>query len=178
MLSMRVKALGPWSQWEQSLVEIELPGGDVVLRPLVSASSAADDAASTAAERDAEDVPAARAILPPRCWIVAAGDPYPEQLDATENLRRLALLDVELARRGIVAHPALGRSEDHAAAEASRALVATDRATVLDIAARFGQLAVFEIDERIACVATDDGEVVTLRSFTVAWRSARKSVHH
>jgi len=151
---------GPWDDWARSLVEIDLPTAGVLLRPI-----AADDPGEPG-----DDDSRLRGLLPSHCWIITACDPHPERLSAEENLARTADLDLELVRRGIAAHPALGRAEDHSVSEVSRALVGTDRGSVLAVAAAFGQLAVFEVADRIDCIEVATARVRSSHRFAIGRR--------
>jgi len=98
-------------------------------------------------------------------WVLTAGDPYPLELDAEENAARTARLRDELEALGARCDPALGRSPDGSTSERSLAVRGTDRATVLAAAARYGQLAVYELTDRIHCVDVASGAVVTACGF-------------
>jgi hypothetical protein len=156
----------PWPQYASAVVEVILEGRHVVLAPLVTADrtegpggQGSDPAAS------ARPLPA---VWGPPIWVLTAGDPYPVELTAEENAERERVLIAELDEAGISHDPALGRSPDGSTSEISRALRGIDRVQALAIAERHGQLAVFEIDDRIRCVDVASGEVVTARAFTIA----------
>jgi hypothetical protein len=88
-------------------------------------------------------------------------------LSPEENAARLERLCAELDAEGISHDPALGRSPDGSTSEVSRALRGINRDLARRIAARHGQLAVYEIDALIRCVDVASGAVVTARAFSV-----------
>jgi hypothetical protein len=145
----------PWPRYSEAIVELVLDGRHLVLTPH-------DGEVDT--QRDAED--ALTAFVPP-VWVLTAGDPYPAELSAADNAARLQRLCDELDAEGLVHDPALGRSHDGTASEISRAIRGADRASVLAMAARHGQLAVYEIAARIGCVDVASGTVVTSRGYTL-----------
>lgn len=146
--------VAPWPQYAEAIVELILDGRHLVLTP--------DD---PAAQDDACDELAGSATP---IWVLTAGDPYPAELGAVENAARLQRLCDELDALGLQHHPALGRSRDGAASEVSRAVRGAERANVLAIAARHGQLAVYEIAARIDCVDVASSSVVTSRAYVVS----------
>ena len=146
--------VAPWPQYAEAIVELILDGRHLVLTP--------DDAA---AQDDARDALAGSATP---IWVLTAGDPYPAELGAVENTARLQRLCDELDALGLQHHPALGRSRDGAASEVSRAVRGAERASVLAVAARHGQLAVYEIAARIDCVDVASSSVVTSRAYVVS----------
>lgn len=131
---------GPWREYAAAFVEVQLDGRIFTLEPTQVA---------TCSPLPVQPV-----------WIVTAWNPHPNFFSREENDRRARSLEEALDAAGLIHHPAVGRSRDWSAFEHSRAVIGTDRATVLDLAARFDQLAVFEITDRITCVAAD-GEVMT-----------------
>jgi len=156
----------PWPQYAAAVVEIILEGRHVVLTPLAAADrtegpggQGSDPATAT------RPLPAAWG---PPIWVLTAGDPYPVELTAEENAERERILIAELDEADISNDPALGRSPDGSTSEISRALRGIDRAQALAIAERHGQLAVYEIDDRIRCVDVASAEVITARAFTIA----------
>lgn len=144
-------AAEPWPRYAQAVVELLLDGEHLVLTPL-----GADPHA---------DGPTDEAGLGGPVWVLTAGDPYPITLAANENATRNAVLRDDLTVRGIDASPALGRSPDGSTSEVSLAVRGADRATVLELAARHGQLAVYEIEDRIRCVDVASGRVVSESAF-------------
>ena len=142
----------PWPQYAEAVVELIVDGEHLVLTPCGPA----------AAE------PRALAPYGPPLWVLTAGDPYPVELDAEENAARNALLRGGIERLGLRHHPALGRSQDGSTSEVSVALRGTTREVVLDLAARHGQLAVYELDDHIRCVDVASAEVVTTVPFRIA----------
>lgn len=143
----------PWPQYAEAVVELVLDGEHLVLTP----DDAADGRGPTALT--AHGVPV---------WVLTAGDPYPLELDGRENAARNARLSDDLAALGVRLDPALGRAHDGSVSERSIAVRDGDRATVLAAAARYGQLAVYEIDDRIRCIDVASGQVVSERTFRVA----------
>ncbi len=144
--------LAPWPQYAEAIVELILDGRHLVLTP--------DDGAGLGA--------AALGGSATPIWVLTAGDPYPAELGVVENAARLQRLCDELDALGLQHHPALGRSRDGAASEVSRAVRGAERANVLAIAARHGQLAVYEIAARIDCVDVASSSVVTSRAYVVS----------
>ena len=144
--------VAPWPQYAEAIVELILDGHHLVLTP--------DDGAGLGA--------AALAGSATPIWVLTAGDPYPAELGAVENAARLQRLCDELDALGLQHHPALGRSRCGAASEVSRAVRGAERASVLAIAARHGQLAVYEIAARIDCVDVASSSVVTSRGYMVS----------
>lgn len=141
----------PWPQYSQAVVELLLDGEHLVLTPSTVRGCA--DGASVVAE------------LGGPIWVLTAGDPYPLTLTVEENSARNARLHDDLASRGLAAAPALGRSVDGSTSEISVAVRGTERRTVLDLAARHGQLAVYEIEDRIRCIDVASGTVVSAVAF-------------
>lgn len=147
----------PWPQYAQAVVELLIDGEHVVLSPFGGGARNGPRA----------DGGAAVAKLGGPVWVLTAGDPYPVTLAEEENAARNAALREDLAARGIDAAPALGRSPDGSTSEISLAVRGTDRRTVLEVAARHGQLAVYEIENRILCVDVASGHVVSAVDFRV-----------
>lgn len=146
-------AAPPWPQYASAVVELILDGEHLVLTP--------DDGAD----------PSGAASLAPYgtpVWVLTAGDPYPVELDDEQNAARNARLREELDALGVRRDPALGRAPDGSVSERSIAVRCSDRAAVLAAAARHGQLAVYEIDDRIRCVDVESATVVTQRRFRLA----------
>ena len=144
--------LAPWPQYAEAVVELVVDGEHLVLTPC-SPDAAEPDALST---RGAP------------LWVLTAGDPYPLELDAEENAARNAALKGDIEQLGLATHPALGRSPDGSTFEVSLAVRGTSREVVLDLAARHGQLAVYELDDRIRCVDVASASVVTAVPFRLA----------
>ena len=142
----------PWPLYARAVVELILDGEHLVLTPVEAEEGLAHDR---------------RGTLDTTVWVLTAGDPYPVALDATENAARNAGLVAELEAQGLRCDPALGRSSDGSASERSIAVRGGDRAMVLAAADRYGQLAVYEIDDRIRCVDVASGAVVTARAFGI-----------
>jgi len=142
----------PWPQYANAVIELVLDGKHLVLTPLQDAHPG----------EASGPVPWRSPI-----WILTAGDPYPLELSAAENARRMSVLCQELDDAGIEHRPALCRSPDGSTQEPSRALHGVDRAQVCSIAARHDQLAVYEIETRIDCVDVSSGVVVTSLPFNV-----------
>lgn len=148
----------PWPQYAEAVVELILDGRHLVLTPV--------PAPVPAPLSRAEPNRALSRWRPP-IWVLTAGDPYPLELTGAENAAREQVLVAELEAASIQHDPALGRAPDGSTSEVSRALRGIDRARALAIAARHGQLAVYEIDEHIRCVHVASGTVVTTRAFVL-----------
>jgi hypothetical protein len=144
----------PWPQYASAVVELVVDGEHLVLTPC--------------AVEEVEDGRPLAAWGPP-VWVLTAGDPYPAELTVEENAARNAGLRATLEERGLRHDPALGRAPDGSTSELSIAVRGADRGTVLELAAGFGQLAVYEIDERIRCVDVASASTVT----SVAYRLRR-----
>lgn len=108
--------------------------------------------------------------------VLTAGDPYPAELSQAENSARMQSLCAELDASGIEHDPALGRSKDGSTSEISRALRGVTRAQALEIAARFGQLAVYDIDDTIRCVDVASGAVITMHGYELRDAAAGSDV--
>lgn len=147
----------PWPQYAEAIVEISLGAMRLELTPT--------DDPSPAVGQDGTAVTLPPGVLP--LWVLTAGDPYPETLGAPNNAARNARLRSELELAGLTVHDALGRAPDGSTAEVSLAVGGTDRTSVLAHAARHGQLAVYEVDDRIRCVSVDGGHEVTARPYEV-----------
>ncbi len=111
-------------------VDVELPGG-------VLGIPAADEAPL--------------ADLPPElsegAWIITAWNPGSRELGRPDNDARNAALAREIATLGGRCWPAWGRARDGEWAEASWVIVGLSRADALVLGARFGQNAIFWLDE-------------------------------
>ena len=157
--------LEPWPQYATAIVDLLLDGEHLVLTPTADR------------ERPAGDAHVAPAVVPPIApwgppvWVLTAGDPYPDELSCEENARRNATLRAELDAQGFRTDHALGRAPDGSASERSLAVRGAERATVLAAAKRHGQLAVYEIEDRILCVDVASGVPVT----SVAYRLGRSA---
>jgi len=149
----------PWPQYAEAVIELVIDGMHLVLTPVHDPSSDDAHAARTAA------MTVAHHGTP--IWVLTAGDPYPIALSSEENRAREQQLCAELDAEGIRHDPALGRSVDGTVSEVSRAVRGIDRATVLAIAARHGQLAVYEIADEIHCVDVASAVVVTRHLYLV-----------
>lgn len=144
--------LPPWPQYAEAVVELVLGGEHLVLMPCALDVAEPDALSSRGAP----------------LWVLTAGDPYPVELDAEENAARNAVLKGDIERLGLAHHPALGRSPDGSTSEVSVAVRGTTREVVLGLAERHGQLAVYELDDRIRCVDVASGGVVTAVPFRLA----------
>jgi len=146
----------PWRSYAAAFVEVWLDERLYVLEPIEEAVPSAATPGET---------------LPVRpVWIITAWNPHPNFFDREENERRGRALAAALDAEGVVHHSAVGRSPDWSAFEHSRAAIGTDRTMVLELAQRFEQLAVFEITDRIDCVAAD-GVVMTSRPYRLTERA-------
>jgi len=150
----------PWPQYAEAVIELVIDDEHLVLTP--RPADGPDGGAG------AEGDPAPLASWGPPVWVLTAGDPYPATLGAAENAARNAALRAELATLGLRHDPALGRAPDGSTFEVSVGVRGADRAEVLALAARHGQLAVYEIDDRIRCIDVATASVVT----SVAYRLA------
>jgi hypothetical protein len=152
----------PWPAYAAAFVEILTPVGRLEIRPLQQKGfllTAPDPWIALASSLGVGP----EAFV----WIVTAADPHPLELDATENELRAAALEAELDARGLQHLEALARSPDGRSREVSRAILGTTRVEVLEVAAGFDQLAVFEIGRELACVETATGEVITSHPYEV-----------
>lgn len=155
----------PWPQYAQAVVELVIDGEHLVLTPC-----AETDAAPGAAPDAMPGPTPAESLAPwgPPVWVLTAGDPYPTELTVEENAARNDVLRTELDALGLRHDPALGRAPDGSTFEVSVAVRGSDRASVVALAARHGQLAVYELDDRIRCVDVTSGSVVTSVSYRLA----------
>ena len=156
--------VAPWPQYAEAIVELILDGHHLVLTP----DDGAGLGAATLGDAARDDACDALGGSATPIWVLTAGDPYPAELGAVENAARLQRLCDELDALGLQHHPALGRSRDGAASEVSRAVRGAERENVLAVAARHGQLAVYEIAARIDCVDVASSSVVTSRGYMVS----------
>jgi len=149
--------LDPWPQYAAAVIELLIDGRHLVLTPTDhgDATGRQDEA------RGAASPTGPLTAFGPPIWILTAGDPYPVELEASENAARLARLCDELDAAGLRHDPALGRSQDGAVSEVSRAVRGTDRSSILALAGRHGQLAVYELTDRIDCVDVGSAHAVT-----------------
>jgi hypothetical protein len=147
----------PWPQYAEAVIEIVIDGEHLVLTPCADAHPGPSTALGPLGPWG------------PPVWVLTAGDPYPVELTEAENAARNDVLRAELDELGLRHDPALGRSPDGSTSEVSVAVRGSDRRSVLAIAARHGQLAVYEVDDRISCVDVASASVVT----SVAYRSER-----
>lgn len=154
---------GPWREYAAAFVELILDGRLLTLEPGEPTSSTAPESGAATAVATHETLP----VQP--VWIITAWNPHPHLFSREENERRGNALESALTAAGLVHLPAVGRSPDWSAFEHSRAVIGSDRTTVLGFAAAFDQLAVFEITDRISCVAVD-GEVMTSMSYRLTER--------
>jgi hypothetical protein len=158
----------PWPHYAAAVVELVIDGRHIVLTPLPRSPEAVD-APDVSDEPDAptslDRSPLAR--WRPPIMVLTAGDPYPVELDERENEARMRRLCAQLDTAGIEHDPALGRSPDGSTSEVSRALRGVGRTQALEFAARFGQLAIYDIDERIRCVHVASGAVVTEHEYSL-----------
>jgi hypothetical protein len=155
---------GPWREYAAAFVELLLDGRLFMLEPRERAASL------TASRTGAGTEVAAFETLPVQpVWIITAWNPHPHFLSREENERRGRSLEEELDAAGLIHCPAVGRSPDWSAFEHSRAVIGSDRTTVLRFAAAFDQLAVFEITDHITCVAVD-GEAMTSMPYRLTVR--------
>lgn len=155
---------GPWREYAAAFVELLLDGRLFTLEPGEPAPSlTAPESGATTAVATPETLP----VQP--VWIITAWNPHPHLFSREENERRGDSLAGALTAAGLLHFPAVGRSPDWSAFEHSRAVIGSDRTTVLAFAAAFDQLAVFEITDRISCVAAN-GEVMTSMPYRLTER--------
>lgn len=160
-----VQLADPWPQYASAHVELDSPSGRLLLRPLPSEQGRRSRTTPQRSWRTLTsllDVPQDTVL-----WIVTANDPHPVQLDEATNVARAHELCAALDDGGFVHRSALARSPDHRVSEVSRVVFGATRGQVLAVAARFEQLAVFEIAGVLACVATASAEVMTTRPYVV-----------
>jgi len=153
----------PWPQYADAVVELLVDGQHLVLTPCAGgcvASPRGEESCAAGPSATSGSIPWGSPT-----WVLAAGDPFPSQLTPAENQRRDRLLRAELDAAGITHAPALGRESDGPVREVSRAVRGVDRDDVRMIAARYGQLAVYEIDDFIRCVDVATGVAVTVRAY-------------
>lgn len=150
----------PWPLYAQAVVELILDDEHLVLTPVPPGDGGAS-------ERDHDGGDDWRAPLGTDgpVWVLTAGDPYPDEFDAAVNAARNARLVSELDALGVRCDPALGRSPDGSTSEPSVAVRGSDRATVIAVAARYEQLAIYEIAEHIRCIEVASGAVMTVRAY-------------
>lgn len=144
----------PWSRYAEAVIELLIDREHLILSPCAP-----------------EEV--RQGLLADRegpVWVLTAGDPYPTELTYAENVERNDALCDDIVRLGLRFHPALGRAPDGSTSEVSVAVDRTTRDVVLSLADRYGQLAVYEISDRIRCVDVASGSVIT----EVTYRSARE----
>jgi hypothetical protein len=151
-------AAPPWPQYARAVVELVIDGEHLVLTP--------DPEGPDPGEADGRSEPDPLRVWQPPIWVLTAGDPYPRELTVAENAARNTVLRGELDVLGLRHDPALGRAPDGSTYEVSVAVRGADLATVLELAARHGQLAVYGLDDRIRCIDVATGLTVT----TVAYR--------
>jgi len=159
----------PWPLYAAAVVELALDGDHLVLTPVPTPEESGDPGEPVADGVDG-GVPSPLSPWGPPVWVLTAGDPYPRTLDATTNAERNTTLRGELDALGIRHDPALGRSPDGSVWELSVAVRGVDRERVRAIAARHGQLAVYEVDDRIRCVDVVTGAIVTTRPYRLERR--------
>lgn len=141
----------PWPQYAAAVVELIDAGDHLVLTP--SPVDVAD--------------PRPLLVRGGPVWVLTAGDPYPHVLSRDENAARNARLRHDIEQLGLTHEPALGRSPDGSTFEESVAVRGATREVVLGLAARHGQLAVYELEDRIRCVDVASASVVTEVAFRV-----------
>lgn len=79
-----------------------------------------------------------------RIHVITASNPRSRLLRASENQERNRLLAQDLDAAGLAYRPAVGRSPDTSWSEASFAVIDADPATLIDLARRYEQHAIFE----------------------------------
>lgn len=106
-------------------------------------------------------------------YVINAANPFEECLGDTENRRRNACLREVLQRKAKTIIDVVGRSECQRWAEESFMVSGIVEATVLDLAKRFGQRAVFKLTDKDKLVVSTDGEIRFQTSrFSVSTASA------
>ncbi len=116
--------------YTRAWVEVALPGRDVHLPPIASGLRA--------------PLPAP---LRPFATIVTAYNPMSAPRPAAENLWRNTALGATLRAAGFVAYPALGRDAERSWVEPSFAVVGAPVAAVRLLARRWGQAAIYVVDD-------------------------------
>lgn len=155
----------PWPLYASAVIELAVGDEHLVLTPLP------DPAADDGGELGPVLGPVLGSVP---VWVLTAGDPYPVTLPSEENAARNAVLRQRLDALELTHAPALGRSPDGATSEASVAVAGAEQQVVLDLAAEFGQLAVYAIDHHIACIDVASARTVTVRPYRLA-RAPRAS---
>ncbi len=152
--------LVPWPQYAAAVIDLLLDGEHLVLTPMAA------PIATPIVETAPLPPPAPLAPGSSPVWVLTAGDPYPDELSCEENARRNQALRAELEAQGFRVDHALGRAPDASVSERSLVVRGAERAMVLAAAQRHGQLAVYEITDRILCVDVATATPVT----SVAYR--------
>lgn len=149
----------PWPLYASAVIELLVADEQLILTPAPAADATGDVGDPT---RLTDHVPG---LGSGPVWVLTAGDPYPVTLPTQENVARNVALRRRLDERGLAHLPALGRSADGATSEVSVAVAGAEEQVVLDLAAEFGQLAVYAIDRHIACIDVASGHTVTVRPY-------------
>lgn len=91
-------------------------------------------------------------------WLVTGWNPESVERPRAENDAANAALEALLAEAGIEHLPAVGRAPDGSWEEPGFALVGVDEATALSLGRRFGQHALYRVDEQtvdVVCCFAD-----------------------
>lgn len=126
--------------YNSAVVEIDLAAGVYSISP--------------ADEQGASGIPS---TLGPHAWVITAHNPRSEVLADTVNTERHAQLLADVRATGCAHFNAIGRSKDGAWREASIAIVGLGAAAAMALARKYGQLAVFRIDQEGAQVVWASG---------------------
>jgi hypothetical protein len=109
---------------------------------------------SPAEKQGASAIPSA---LGSYAWVITAHNPESKVLADTVNTERHAQLLADVRATGCAHFNAIGRSKDGAWREASVAIVGLGEAAIMGLARKYGQLAVFRIDQEGAQVVWASG---------------------
>lgn len=106
--------------------------------------------------------------LPAAClFVITAENPGSEQRTAEENAARNAELEALLRAEGWTLWSAQGEASDGSWSEAGFAVVGTSRGAIVALGERFGQRAVFELDDLeqrvVGCLGAEKGTVLASR---------------
>jgi len=116
-----------WRHYERALISVEVAPGQWVVLKGTDAS---------------EEVPFGFPV-----HVITAWNPDSVIQPATTNDRAQKALMSDLRAQGVMFYRALGRSSDGDYSEDSLAVVGLDRSSAKELGLRYGQAAVFEVDE-------------------------------
>lgn len=111
-------------------------------------------------------------------YVITAENPGSTPFPELENAARNAELATELRARGWTVWAALGEAADGSWAESGYAVAGAGRDAVVALGARFGQRAVFELDDAeqriVGCLGVERGVVLAVRPRN--WRTPEEEV--